>query len=303
MLASSGKGRRTALLFVDPTPTIIALFTSFPPPTDADSFFCFVLEGGGASTPCLRSARVSVQGMVRVLAAMVFSFSFEGMGTMPSHCQQHFLGGCVLCFFWHATNKFGKRNTSQYIAVHSSTVQYILLVQCSTAQYSVLQYSVSIVQTCCRRKLLLGSSISFSILRKKKKMRNLSHFLVMLERFWEHSHPRRNSSLWVEQMPSSSNFFLFSKDERAFLIIADLSHVKIVSTQELNINVETYSSKKTYKVRCSLNPLFFGGASISPPPPLPPNPVFPSTMQRRFPYGAPCSQGRHVPHILPFWGR
>ncbi len=34
-------------------------------------------------------------------------------------------------------------------------------------------------------KLVHGSSVSFSILRKKRTMRNLSHFLVMLERFWE----------------------------------------------------------------------------------------------------------------------
>jgi len=37
-------------------------------------------------------------------------------------------------------------------------------------------------------KLILGSSVIFSILRKKKKMRNLSHFLVMSDFLGEHSH-------------------------------------------------------------------------------------------------------------------
>ena len=43
-----------------------------------------------------------------------------------------------------------------------------------------------------RGKLVLGSSISFSILRKKKHMSSLSHFLEMSERFWEQSHLQRN---------------------------------------------------------------------------------------------------------------
>ena len=46
------------------------------------------------------------------------------------------------------------------------------------------------------------------------------------------------------EMPSSPKYFLFSKDEKACLIIADLSHVKIASTQELHINVKQYLSKK-----------------------------------------------------------
>ena len=77
------------------------------------------------------------------------------------------------------------------------------------------------------------------------------------------------------EMPSSPKNFLFSKDEKACLIIANLSHVKIVTMQELHINVEKYSSEKHSRsdddgllINC-----FFGGGSISPPHPIPPNPV------------------------------
>jgi hypothetical protein len=67
--------------------------------------------------------------------------------------------------------------TFLYIVVHSFTHFYILIF---------------IVELVDGEKLVHGSSVSFSILRKKKKIRNLSHFLVMLERFWEHSHQQRN---------------------------------------------------------------------------------------------------------------
>ena len=56
--------------------------------------------------------------------------------------------------------------------------------------------------------------------KKKRKMRNLLHFNVMLERFWEHSHPQRNFIRF--DTPSSSKTSLFSKDKKACLIISDL---------------------------------------------------------------------------------
>ena len=94
-------------------------------------------------------------------------------------------------------------------------------------------------------------------------MRNLSHFLVMSDIFCEHSHPQRN--LYMFETPSSSRIFFFSKNKKACLIIADLSHAKKVSTQELYINDEKYSFEKHSRSDILIINCFLGGASISPP--------------------------------------
>ena len=59
-------------------------------------------------------------------------------------------------------------------------------------------------------------------------MRNISHFLECLKYFGNTAtHDGINIMF---ETPSSPKFFLFSKDEEAGLIIANLSHVKKVAT-------------------------------------------------------------------------
>ena len=100
-------------------------------------------------------------------------------------------------------------------------------------------------------------------------MRNLSYFLVTSEIFCELSHPQRN--LYMFETPSSPRIFLFSKDKKACLIIADLSHAKKVSTQELYINDEKYLSEKHSRSDILIINCFLGEASVSPT--ISPNPV------------------------------
>ena len=94
-------------------------------------------------------------------------------------------------------------------------------------------------------------------------MRNLSHFLVMSDIFWEHSHRQRN--LYMFEMPSSPRIFLFSKRQES---LSD--HRQFKSGKKRNYVGIIYKwweilVQKTFKIRYSQINCFLGGTSISPP--------------------------------------
>ncbi len=140
---------------------------------------------------CRHARRTAHAGIRRRLPAQKIAKSAIGFLGRPNweggKSRARFLKQ-LLIIIWGAVAPFPPEN------IFSGFFLYYTVLHCTTT--TTLYYTV-LLCTCefqlfVGETLEAGSCLSILISRKENKMRRHTHFLVMSEGFWEHSHQRRS---------------------------------------------------------------------------------------------------------------